>query len=71
MNNIMDDLDKYLIFGCSVSTLLFLLSEIIGKSRCKENSVFDFVVGGCPCVGGRDISVEITILEEEVRPLLN
>ena len=58
--------DKYVMFYASIaSTTLWLLSEVLGMSKCKSNSVFEFVLNGF-CY---EISVKRH--EEESEPLID
>lgn len=59
-----EDWNKVLVAGFSVSSFLFILSEVLSMSSCKYNGVFQFVVSGCYCVGGRDINIDIRIEDE-------
>jgi hypothetical protein len=41
------DPDHYWIIGQGAIFMLFIASEIIGKSKCKYTGVIDLIFGGC------------------------
>jgi hypothetical protein len=56
----MVDVCDYLIYGQFITLGLFILSEIIGYSKCEYNGVFDLIIGGCQCLGDREYRVRFT-----------
>lgn len=45
-----------------VTSALFVLSEIIGASKCKASGVVSFVFGSCGrCVNDGDVVVEVRV----------
>ena len=41
--------DDYLIILNAITSILFVLSEILGMSTCEYNGVVHFLVGDCMC----------------------
>jgi hypothetical protein len=41
--------DDYLIILNAITSILFVLSEILGMSSCEYNGVVHFIVGDCMC----------------------
>lgn len=41
--------DDYLIILNAITSVLFVLSEILGLSSCEYNGVVHFIVGDCVC----------------------
>ena len=56
-------IDGYIASG--IVGVLFLLSEIIGWSRCEYTGVFQLIVSGFSCFG-RKVDIDIRYGEEEV-----
>lgn len=44
-----------------VTSVLFILSELIGVSKCKPNGVFEFCMYGMRCTCGRTGEEEVEI----------
>jgi len=41
--------DDSLIILNAITSVLFVLSEILGLSSCEYNGVFHFIIGDCVC----------------------
>jgi hypothetical protein len=41
--------DDYLIILNAITSILFVLSEILGLSSCEYNGVVHFIIGDCMC----------------------
>ncbi len=56
-----------LLVGQIVAFLLFLASEVIGRSKCKYNGVIDMVMGGC---GSCTVNLKNTLspITSEIEP---
>ena len=46
------------------TTLMFVISEILGMSSCQYNGVLHFIIGDCLCQ--KKIYVEVRVGEEEL-----
>lgn len=49
------DWNKLLFVGFSSSTVLFIISELLGMSSCKYNGVVQFVLHGCICSSDQNL----------------
>ena len=67
-----NDLKLFLIIINVVTTVLFLVSELLGSSTCEYNGVCQFIIGDC-LPSKKKIYVDISIREHidpESQPLL-
>jgi hypothetical protein len=46
--------------------VLFLISEMLGASKCRANGVVDFMVHGLSCFGGNPVRVRFEEVREPV-----
>lgn len=58
-----------LIVMNGITTLMFLISEIMGMSSCQYNGVMHFIIGDCLCK--KKIYVRVALGEEEQTLLHN
>lgn len=47
---------------------LFLISEVLGASKCQANGVVDFMVHGWSCFGGNSVRVRFEEVERVREP---
>lgn len=54
--------NEYLIVFSTISSILFIISEILGMSTCEYNGVIHFILGGCFCKH-KNVYVDISVGE--------
>lgn len=59
-----DGVHQLLVIINGITTVLFVLSEILGMSSCEYNGVIHFIIGDCMCKK-KKIYVSVQLGEEE------
>ena len=62
---------QMLIIGNVVLGLLWIVSELMGMSKCEYNGVIQFVISGCSCLGGKKIYLDIEVRHDEAVVTVN
>ena len=62
-----DENIKLLLYTNVITFTLWVLSEILGMSKCEYNGVIQLIFSGVGCLRGREIHLDISIHDATVQ----